>query len=230
MTREKILDYLNLEGINKGQKFEKSTITWLLWFDIFSILFLFLCHVLLFGLTSSRFNIGFLLLLFCIDILFFVLCSVIQNPVYELFFVVAIPAFMSVKFFWAFYVFGKEEYLESGTPIWTGDHLIVTVFFALLAIYVFCLFCVEYVLLKKNNRKVAEQKNRKLFNLLPFWVYPLSAGLLIIVLESPIFEDSLGLSFVFWLFGCIWLAVALMFVPKAMIALKYNVKSWYIDN
>jgi len=32
MTREKILDYLNLEGINKGQKFQKSTVIWLLWF------------------------------------------------------------------------------------------------------------------------------------------------------------------------------------------------------
>jgi len=229
MTQEKVLFFLGLE---KKQKIDKSSMKFAFWFDFIATMVIVICGLLFDLLPIIPLNISWFSFLILIDVVFFIFLKLIYNPALIFLYDVIVFLTTTLKLMYGYIIFSKVELMEDGYSMITWVHIIVLVCAVLASVYFLIVFYKVYQNLKNNTEeyivtKISQKNKTSKFKWIIIILGALSPMAMVRLLEDSMQNAGLGIGFALWSLACIWLFLTSLFIPKLIVAVKYNAFSWF---
>lgn len=202
------------------------------WFDFGFTILIVGCGYLfeLFPITLS--NIIFNSCLILVNVVFYVWLKRISNPVYLFSYCMVVCITTSVKLLYGYLIFSKAELIKDGYPLFGWPYIVVVILLFALLIYMYIKFYKVYRDLTRDSAeevvsKISMGNQKSKFVRIAVILGACSPYLLIHLSDDALENMGLGIGFMLWCLACIWLWLAAIFIPKYIVAKKYNAAGWF---
>lgn len=232
MSNENILAFLDLR---RNKKTEGVLIRNLWGMDVGFTIFIIVGGLLVRIIPFSFLNITFIIAAILSDVAFYFIKNKVINPAHEFSYTMLQLIISILKLFWGYDVFSKGEIIEYGYSKYTTTHTIIMVACIVGAICLIARSIKIYSELKKYTldeyRIILRNKKR-----IPSWIIwvicaisTISPLVLVNIFEDKLNSSGFGIGCCLWSLAWIWIFNLLILTPKWLVAKKYKVAEWILE-